>query len=311
MKTRVYVVGSIAYDRIMDFSGRFADHILPDKIHMLNVSFTVNGMVEHRGGTAGNIAYALAKLGESPRIFASIGHDHQSYFSWLEKHGIPHSSITVNAEEFTACAYITTDEDDNQITGFNPGAMRYPCRIEFEDGTGPQALGIVGASNLEDMRGGRNAFLDRGMSYIFDPGQSLPMWDKESLLAMIDGANVLIANEYEVELIISKTGLDKPWLLERCGAIITTRGEHGSTIDTKQGTSQVKAVKLEHSPVDPTGAGDAFRGGLISGMLAEKDLVKSVELGTVIASFAVEVEGTQTYDFSQTEFDERQQRTFT
>jgi len=294
----------------MDFPGRFADHILPDKIHMLNVSFTVNGMVEHTGGTAGNIAYGLAKLGEASTIFASIGHDRQRYFAWLQKNGIPHSSITVNEEEFTACAYITTDENSNQITGFNPGAMRKPCKIHIDYIAGNRALGIVGASNLEDMRRGRDAFLERNMWYIFDPGQSLPMWGKEDLAEMIQGANVLIANEYEVELIMSKTALNKSRLLERCGAIITTRGGDGSTIETTDGRSKVRAVTLTNSPKDPTGAGDAFRGGLIKGILGGLDFVKSVELGTVLASFAVEVEGTQTYDFSQEEFDRRHQETF-
>ena len=309
MTTPVYVVGSIAYDRIMDFPGRFADHIMPDKIHMLNISFTVNGMVEHTGGTAGNIAYALAKLGERPVILASIGHDHQRYFQRLTDHGISHESITVIEDEFTASAYITTDQNDNQITGFNPGAMKHQCRIEIERGGG-EGIGIAGASNLDDMKRGRRAFLDGGMRYIFDPGQSLPMWSDDDLAAMIDGATLLIANDYEIELVMSRTGLGKPQLLERCGAVITTRGEKGSTVTTRGGDADVPAVKLDGPPVDPTGAGDAYRGGLIKGMLAGRDLVESAKLGTVIASFAVEVQGTQSYDFAQSQFDERYQRTF-
>lgn len=310
MTTPVYIVGSIAYDRIMDFPGRFGDHILPDKVHMLNLSFTVDGLVEYIGGTAGNIAYALAKLGERPVILATIGRDRERYFAWLAEHGIGTESITVSDDEFTASAYITTDLADNQITAFNPGALKHPCRIEIDPAGAGAAIGIAGASNLDDMERGRAAFLEHGMRYIFDPGQSLPLWSDDALAAMIEGAEVLIANDYEVELIMSRTGMDRPRLLDRCGAVITTRGEYGSTVTARDGETELPAVALAAPPSDPTGAGDAYRGGLIKGMLGGLDLVESAKLGTVVASFAVEVQGTQSYDFTPAEFEERYRRTF-
>ena len=310
MTAPVYIVGSIAYDRIMDFPGRFGDHILPDKVHMLNLSFTVDGFVEYIGGTAGNIAFALAKLGERPVILATIGRDRERYFSWLAGHGIGTESITVSDDEFTASAYITTDLADNQITAFNPGALKYPCRIEIDPAGAGGGIGIAGASNLEDMERGRAAFLEHGMRYIFDPGQSLPLWSDDALAAMIKGAEVLIANDYEVELIMSRTGMDRQRLLGRCGAVITTRGEHGSTVTTRDGETELPAVALAAPPSDPTGAGDAYRGGLIKGMLGGADLVESAKLGTVVASFAVEVQGTQSYDFTPAQFEERYRRTF-
>ena len=310
MTTPVYIVGSIAYDRIMDFPGRFADHILPDKVHMLNVAFTVDSMVEYIGGTAGNIAYALAKLGERPVILASIGRDRERYFEWLTEHDIDTESITVSDDEFTASAYITTDLADNQITAFNPGAMKQPCRIEIDAASSGGAIGIAGASNLEDMERGRAAFLDHGMRYIFDPGQSLPMWGDDALAAMIAGAEVLIANDYEIEMIMSRTGMDRNRLLDRCGAVITTLGEHGSTVTTPDGEAELPAVALAAPPSDPTGAGDAYRGGLIKGMLEGRGLAESAKLGTVVASFAVEVQGTQSYDFTPAQFEERYRRTF-
>ena len=310
MTTPVYIVGSIAYDRIMNFAGRFGDHILPDKVHMLNVAFTVDSMVEYIGGTAGNIAYALAKLGERPVILASIGSDRERYFAWLEEHGIDTESITAVDDEFTASAYITTDLADNQITAFNPGAMKQPCRIEIDAASSDGAIGIAGASNLDDMERGRAAFLEHGMRYIFDPGQSLPMWSDDALAAMIEGADVLIANDYEVEMIMSRTGMDRNRLLDRCGAVITTRGEHGSTVTTRDGEAELPAVALDAPPSDPTGAGDAYRGGLIKRMLEGRGLVESAKLGTVVASFAVEVQGTQSYDFTPVQFEERYRRTF-
>ena len=310
MTPPVYIVGSIAYDRIMDFPGRFGDHILPDKVHMLNLSFTVDSLVEYIGGTAGNIAYALARLGEQPVILATIGRDRERYFAWLVEHGISTESITTSDEEFTASAYITTDLADNQITAFNPGAMKQPCRIEIDAASSGGAIGIAGASNLEDMERGRAAFLEHGMRYIFDPGQSLPLWNDDALGAMIEGAEVLIANDYEVELIMSRMGMDRRRLLDRCGAVITTRGEHGSTVTTGDGETELPAVALAAPPPDPTGAGDAYRGGLIKGMLGGANLVESAKLGTVVASFAVEVQGTQSYDFTPAEFEERYRRTF-
>ena len=310
MSKRIFISGSLAYDRIMDFPGRFADHIMPDKVHMLNVSFTVNSLVERTGGTAGNIAYSLALLGERPIIAATIGHDYQRYFDWMELQGIPTNGVKIIADEFTAGAYITTDQADNQITGFNPGAMKCTSDYDLADATPEDSIGIISPGNVEDMIAYRNVLQKKGIDFVFDPGQSLPIWDPSALADALAGARVLISNDYELEMIMNRTGLSKAEIMDRVGAIITTMGEEGSVVTTASGESQVAPVKLLGRPIDPTGAGDAYRGGLIKGMITGKDLVESARLGSVCGSYAVEVQGTQTYRFTADEFQHRHQATY-
>lgn len=298
------VSGSLAYDRIMDFPGYFSDHILPDKIHSLNVCFQVNGLKEKFGGTAGNIAYALSLLGEKPVISATIGCDYQRYFEWLIKNGIATEGIRIIEEEFTAGAYITTDRSDNQITGFNPGAMRHSSVLDLSALPPKETLVIVSPGNLADMMNYPQACKAFGIDYIFDPGQSLPMWDAKELLRAIDGSRILIVNDYELNLIISKTGFNKEALLQLTGTIITTLGELGSQLsmpDADIAISPVKARRVE----DPTGAGDSYRGGLIFGLVQGKTIEESARMGSVCASFAVECYGTQEYRFTAAEFNER------
>jgi len=294
----------------MDFPGRFADHILPDKVHMLNVSFTVNGMVERPGGTAGNIAYALALLGERPVIMATIGHDHQRYFQWLDSCGISTEGIRVIEDEFTACAHITTDLSDNQITGFNPGAMKRTSDYDLSHVPASGTVVVIAAGNVEDMTCYRDVCRQRGIDYIFDPGQSLPIWEPKALARAIEGARVLISNDYELEMIMSRTGLTKGDLLARTGAVITTRGEHGSVVSTRDGEVHVPAVKLARPPIDPTGAGDAYRGGLVKALVTGKGLIEGARMGSVCGSFAVERQGTQTYTFTPAEFEARYRATY-
>jgi len=300
----IIVSGSLAYDRIMDFPGYFSDHILPDKIHSLNVCFQVNGMKEKFGGTAGNIAYALTLLGEKPVISATIGHDYQRYFAWLTKNGISTENIKIIDDEFTAGAYITTDLADNQITGFNPGAMKYSSELDFDKLHPHETMIIVAPGNFEDMVNYPRACKVRGIDYIFDPGQSLPLWDIEELVQVIEGCRILIVNDYELNLILSKTGLKKETLLGLAGTIITTRGALGSqvsTLDREIGISPIRPKKVE----DPTGAGDSYRGGLISGLIRGMDIEQCARMGSVCASFAVECYGTQEYRFTLDEFNER------
>jgi len=301
---KIVISGSLAYDRIMDFPGYFSDHILPDKIHMLNVCFHVNGMRENFGGTAGNIAYALRLLGEEPLICATIGHDHEKYFRWLKQNGISTEYIKIIADEFTAGAYITTDRADNQITVFNPGAMKYPCIIDFNKLDTRGTLVIVSPGNFDDMVQYPRACKDRGIDYIMDPGQSLPMWDKNELIESIEGSRLLIVNDYELSLIISKTGLDKNALLKKTRAIITTLGALGSQVLTSDAEVAIPACKVK-KVVDPTGAGDAYRGGLLSGLARGLGLVESAKMGSICASFAVETYGTQEYTFTPEEFNRR------
>ncbi len=300
----IIVSGSLAYDRIMNFPGYFDDHILPEKIHVLNVSFTVNSIVERLGGTAGNIAYALSLLGEKPIILATIGRDYHRYFEWLMKNNIAYDNITIIEQELTASAYITTDQADNQITGFNSGAMKYPSSFSFDEIKPEETIAIIAPGNLEDMMKYSVTCKTKGIDYIFDPGQSLPMWDSQDLIQCIEGSKIMISNDYELELVVSKTGLGKKTLLQRTSAIITTLGELGSCVCTPDCEISIPAVRPK-KVVDPTGAGDAYRAGLIKGLIQCRDLEQSAKMGSVCASFAVECYGTQEYYFSLKEFEER------
>jgi adenosine kinase len=304
IRMNIIVSGSLAYDRIMDFPGYFSDHILPEKIHVLNVCFQVNGMQEKFGGTAGNIAYALTLMGEKPAISATIGRDYHRYFKWLEKNKISTEHIKIITDEFTASAYITTDQADNQITGFNPGAMKYSSALDFDKLHPKETLVIISPGNLEDMVNYPRACKARGIDYVFDPGQSLPMLDAKDLVQAIDGCRILISNDYEMDLIMSKTGLNKRALLRRARAIIVTLGELGSRVFSSEGEINIPAVKPK-TVEDPTGAGDSYRGGLISGLARGKDIMQCARMGSACASFALECYGTQEYKFSPEEFNER------
>ena len=300
----IIVSGSLAYDRIMNFPEYFSEHILPEKIHVLNVCFQVDGVQEKFGGTAGNIAYALTLMGESPRISATIGRDYRRYFEWLEKNGMSTQDIKIIEDEFTAGAYITTDRADNQITGFNPGAMKYSSSLDFDKLSAKETLVIISPGNLEDMINYPRLCKTRGIDYIFDPGQSLPMLHAKDLAEAIEGCQILISNDYELNLIMSKTGLSKEAILERAGAVIVTMGESGSHVLLPGGEIRIPADK-PRKVEDPTGAGDSYRGGLICGLVRGEDLEQCARMGSVCASFAVECYGTQEYAFSPDEFNER------
>ena len=306
---RIYVSGSLAYDRIMDFSGIFSDHILPDKIHILNVSFNVNGLTENFGGTAGNIAYSLGLLGEVPLIVASAGKDFDRYESWLKENGLPCSGIRIIAEEFTAGCYITTDLSDNQIASFNLGAMKHPSRYSFDAADGNTALAIVSPGCPEDMNVYCREFKILGIPYIFDPGQSIPALSGDQITEMITGARMLISNDYELEMIMKATGLNRGAILERSPAIVTTLGENGSLVRTREKETPVPAVQARRV-VDPTGAGDAYRAGVIKGIIMGKSLLEAARMGAVCASFAVAHQGTQAHHFTMEGFRERYRDTF-
>jgi adenosine kinase len=305
----ILVSGSMAYDRIMDFPGRFSDHIMPDKLDMINVSFTVNGLKENLGGTAGNIAYVLSLLGETPRILAAMGHDYHQYYQWLEKNGIGTGDIRIIADELTASAYITTDEGNNQITGFNPGAMKHPSLCDLSKTSPADCMAIVAPGNLQDMAEYAEAYQKNGVFCIFDPGQSLPIWDGAELATTIGRANMLISNDYELGLIQNATGLSADQLLEKVATIVTTKAELGCDVRTAAGTVIVPVVPTPDA-VDPTGAGDAFRGGLIKGLVEGQSVERAVQMGTVCAHYAVRMYGTQEYSFTMEEFSTTLEQTF-
>ena len=300
----IYVSGSMAYDRIMDFPGKLSDHILPDKIHILNVCFTVNGMVEKFGGTAGNIAYSLSLLNERPLILATIGKDFSTYFEWLKKNDISENGIKIIHEEFTAGAYIITDKADNQITGFNPGAMKHQSEYSFKNTDSEGSIGIISPGNLQDMITYAQSFKENGIPYICDPGQSLTQWDSVKLQSWLDGSMLLVSNDYELELIMKMTGMDKKGLLNLTGTVITTLGEKGSLISTARSDLDIPPAKT-HNVVDPTGAGDGYRAGLLKGIVTGRDMETSAKMGAVAAAYAVEKYGTQEHLYTYEEFTER------
>jgi adenosine kinase len=294
----ILITGSLAYDRIMTFPGKFADHILPDKIHILNVCFLLDGMEEKFGGTAGNIAYNLSMLGVKPRIISAVGHDFDRYAARLEAMGLDLAGLETIDSELTAGAYITTDKSDNQITGFNPGAMKFRSARSL-DGVEPAAsLAIISPGNLDDMIAYAAEYRERGIPFIFDPGQQIPAFEGGDLLESLTGAAVLISNDYELEMIMKATGKDRAGLLERVGAIITTLGDQGSIVVDSSGETRVGAATAAEVK-DPTGAGDAFRAGLIKGLIESRTLPEAAGLGAAVASFCVEHHGTQEHVFDE------------
>lgn len=305
----IYVSGSIAYDRIMDFPGRFSEHILPDKIHVLNVCFTVNGLVEKYGGTAGNIAYTLTLLHEKPLIIAAVGKDYENYFKWLRQHNISTKGIKIIKSELTASAYITTDKADNQITGFNPGAMKYPTKYNFNHKSIKNSIAIISPGNLNDMIRYANIFKQKAVKYICDPGQSLTQWQRDELIDWIKGSFLLIANDYELELIMRISRLGRNGLLSLTKTIITTLGENGSIISTPEGDIKVPPAKVL-AIADPTGAGDAYRAGLLKGLVQGKDILTSAKMGAVSATYAIENYGTQEHFFTYEDFLQRYRSNF-
>ena len=304
----IYISGSIAYDRIMNFPGKFSDHILPEKIHILNVCFLIDRLEEKRGGTAGNIAYSLALLGQKPLILSSVGKDFDRYEEMLNELGLPLDGINRVPETFTAGAYITTDQSDNQITGFNPAAMSTPCGYDFPNANAACDIAIVSPGNLDDMIDLPARYRELGIRFIFDPGQQITALTGDRMLEAIAGSHMLVTNDYELEMIMKATGKSKAELLTLTDYIITTLGEKGSRIDNGAPVL-VPSVKADRV-VDPTGAGDAYRAGLLKGLVDGLDVVASARLGATCASFCVEEYGTQEHRFTAEQFHARHQSAF-
>ena len=305
----ILVSGSLAIDRIMTFPGRFGDHIVPERVHQINLSFTVDGFNAYFGGTAGNIAYSLAMLGQTPTVVAAIGHDYRDYFTRMELHGIPTGDIRIVEEEATASAFIVTDLADNQITGFNPGAMKHPAGFDFGRVDPANTINIVSPGNLDDMTNFTADGKRAGVYTIFDPGQSLPIWDADGLTACIRNSDMLIANDYEMALIVERTGIDESGLLELTDTLVTTLGEQGTRLRTGDGEIVVPCVPTDNV-VDPTGAGDAFRGGLILGLIRKDGLERAVQIGSACAHFVIQSQGTQEYRYTMDELEAALQRAY-
>ena len=300
---RALICGSLAFDTIMVFGDRFANHILPDKIRMLNVSFLVPQLRREFGGCAGNIAYNLGLLGDLGYPMATVGHDFGPYREWLARAGVPDDHIRVIDTELTAQAFITTDLDDNQITAFHPGAMQHAHANRVTDAS-DIAIGIVAPDGREGMIQHAAQFVAARIPFIFDPGQGLPMFSGAELARFVSQATWVSVNDYEWQLLQQKTGWSVGELTQRVAALIVTRGAAGSVIHTRDGEIAIPSAKAA-AVVDPTGCGDAYRAGLIHGLLHGLDWPSTGHIASLMGAIKIESRGTQNHRFTRAEFDAR------
>lgn len=305
--SRIIVSGSIAYDHIMDFAGLFSEHIMPDKLHAINLSFYVDKLSVQVGGCAGNIAYSLALLGEEAQFVASAGNDFGQYRAHMLRSGIDPSSVRIVEKEPTASAYILTDKADSQIAAFHAGASGYAYDVPVE--VEGRAFAIVAPGCPQDMRDLPRYFRAHRMPYIYDPAQQIPTLSAEELQDGISDALALFGSDYEYALIKQKTGWDDQAILEHTPCIVVTYGAHGSDIITKEGLIHTNAAPAQ-AVVDPTGAGDAFRAGYIKGLVLGLPHAQCAKMGSVVAAYVVESYGTQTHCFTQEEFAHRYQKAY-
>ncbi|MGE5337188.1 MAG: carbohydrate kinase family protein [Gemmatimonadota bacterium] len=289
----ILICGSIAYDSIMVFEGRFKDHILPDQVHILNVAFLVPQMRREFGGCAGNIAFSLRQLGGAPMPMATVGDDAQSYLDRLDALGIDRRYVRLVPGTFTAQAFITTDLDDNQITAFHPGAMSNSHLNSVPTG-GAVKLGIIAPDGREGMLQHAQQFADHGVPFVFDPGQGLPMFDGDELKHFIARAHYVAVNDYEAKLLIERTGFELDQLARKVKALIVTRGGKGSEIHAEGRIIEVPIAPARHV-VDPTGCGDAYRAGLLFGIEQQMDWETTGRLAAVMGSVKVEHSGGQNH----------------
>lgn len=293
----------MAYDTIMVFHDKFKNHILPEKVHMLNVSFLVPMIRREFGGCAGNIAYNLKLLGEKPYIMATVGHDFEPYAQWLNCCQISTEYIKTCDDHYTGQAYITTDEDDNQITAFHPGAMNSSHENSVPDDL-EISIGIVSPDGKQGMQQHAKEFFDKGIPFIFDPGQGMPMFDGNELLELLDQATYATFNDYESELMQEKTGLSLEQLAERVEALIITMGGEGSKIYTAGQCIEIPSAKAKQL-ADPTGCGDAYRAGLLYGIMNQFDWETTGRIASLLGSIKIEHHGTQNHSFNLDDFKSR------
>jgi adenosine kinase len=303
------ICGSVAYDTILLFPDRFKQHILPDKLHILNVSFLVPEMRREFGGCAANIAYTLHLLGDTALPMAAAGHDFGPYRERLAAHGISVEHIKIIDAAFTAQAFITTDLDDNQITAFHPGAMQYAHLNRVGDAGGKVALGIVAPDGRQAMIEHAAQFAAAGIPFIFDPGQGLPMFSGPELEKFIEQASWVAVNDYEWGMLAQKTGLTMAEVAGRVEALIVTRGAAGSVVHAGGRVWEIPCAK-PRALVDPTGCGDAYRAGLIHGLLHSLDWQTSGRLASLLGAIKIESRGPQNHAFTREELLRRYSENF-
>jgi adenosine kinase len=304
----IVITGSIAYDYLMSFPGKFTEHLLPEHVHRVSLSFLVDTMDKRRGGCAPNIAYTLALLGERPRLMGTAGQDFGDYRNWLEAAGIDTSLVGEVPDKFTASFFCSTDQDSNQIASFYTGAMANAAELSFRT-AGTVTLAIISPNDPQAMLQYAEECRTLDIPFIFDPGQQCARMSGQELADALTGATVLILNDYELELLRQKTGLDEAALIARTATLVVTRGEEGSTITTSDSEIRIPAV-MPRRIADPTGVGDAFRGGFMKGMVAGLDLETSGRLGSVAATYALEHLGGSSHAYTWAEFAARYEEHF-
>jgi adenosine kinase len=299
----IVVTGSIAFDYLMSFPGKFTEHFLPEHMSRVSLSFLVDSMDKRRGGCAPNIAYTLALLGETPKLMGTAGQDFEDYRRWLEAAGVDTSLVQEVPGKFTASFFCSTDVDGNQIASFYTGAMANAGELSFRT-VEDCALAIVSPNDPGAMVQYAEECRALRLPYVWDPGQQCARMSGDELRDGIVGAAIVICNDYEFELIRQKTALDERAVLEHSQALVITRGEHGCSIFDAAGRTDVPAV-APHRIVDPTGVGDAFRGGFLKGMAHGAEYVTCARLGSVAAAYALEHLGGQSHAYAWPEFRDR------
>lgn len=306
----ILITGSLAFDHIMDFPGTFADHIMPEKIHALNVSFLVDQMRKSFGGTAGNIAYSLSLLGVRAAILGIAGDDFVTYKEFLEKNEIDTSYIKLVNNLYTSTAFGVTDSRDNHIWGFYSGADSLSDHLSIFDIEGKIDFGIIAPHNPRAMIKFARQYQQAKIPYLFDPGMQLPWLNGSDLHAAFSGAKIIIGNDYEISMMEKKTQIaDLHSLSSKDKIIITTLGEAGSHVSTEGETFTVRAARVRAAS-DPAGAGDVYRAGFIAGFMRKFPLKTCAQMGSVAAAYTVEKFGTTTHTFSIAEFERRYKENF-
>ncbi len=306
----IAVTGSMAYDYIMSFPGRFVDHILPDQLQILSVSFLVDSMRRERGGCGGNIAYNLALLGQRPLLMATVGQDAPEYVAWLRDQGVDTSGVLQLSDEFTASFFVSTDRDNNQIASFYTGAMAKAGQLSFEDNN-PEAIeiAIISPNDPGAMVKYAGECQRLGIPYIYDPSQQIPRLSPSELVEGIQGAKVLIVNDYEFGMIKKQTGLSDEEIQDLSEVVVITRGERGSVVRTCQGMWEIP-IAPPWRLADPTGVGDAYRAGFITGMCQGLTWEVVGRMGSLAAAYVLEEHGTQRHRYSLDSFRQRYRETF-
>ncbi len=302
------ICGSFAFDTIMVFQDKFKNHILPDQLHILNVSFLVPEMRREFGGCAGNIAYNLNLLGGAALPMGTVGTDFAPYAEWMDKCGIPRTHLTTIDKSYTAQAFITTDADDNQITAFHPGAMSFSHKNSVSQ-TKNATIGIVSPDGRDGMIEHAKQFAEADIPFIFDPGQGMPMFDGDDLVKFIDQATWITVNDYEWQLMQERTGLSEKQVAERVKALIITKGGEGAVIHSAGDIYNIPPAKVT-AVKDPTGCGDAFRGGLLYGLMNKMDWKTTGRIASLMGAIKIEHHGTQNHSMTLDEIKQRFNESF-